>query len=171
MASAWGVGLATIAADGTTLDTFFRHLGLGSEVPANTPTETQSTTDENRGVAIMPTTLVIDTDAAPTSATDVYLRLHLLSHRICLPRTINLDGVIQQPVGQLDVTADTATLGKPAGSDLGLDKATYPKIFGLDGARQMALSLTSDAKAALSPYGEKASRLNELADYLLTRSH
>jgi 2,3,4,5-tetrahydropyridine-2-carboxylate N-succinyltransferase len=92
MASAWGVGLATIAADGTTLDTFFRRLGLGSEVPANTPTETQSTTDENRGVAIMPTTLVIDTDAAPTSATDVYLRLHLLSHRICLPRTINLDG-------------------------------------------------------------------------------
>ena len=92
MASAWGVGLATIAADGTTLDTFFRHLGLGAEVPANTPTETQSTTDANRGVAIMPTTLVIDTDAAPTSATDVYLRLHLLSHRICLPRTINLDG-------------------------------------------------------------------------------
>lgn len=92
MASAWGVGLATIAADGTTLDTFFRHLGLGAAVPANTPTETQSTTDENRGVAIMPTTLVIDTDAAPTSATDVYLRLHLLSHRICLPRTVNLDG-------------------------------------------------------------------------------
>jgi len=92
MASAWGVGLATIAADGTTLDTFFRHLGLGAEVPANTPTETQSTTDERRGVAIMPTTLVIDTEAAPTSATDVYLRLHLLSHRICLPRTINLDG-------------------------------------------------------------------------------
>lgn len=92
MASAWGIGLATIAADGTTLDTFFRHLGLGAAVPANTPTETQSTTDENRGVAIMPTTLVIDTDAAPASATDVYLRLHLLSHRICLPRTVNLDG-------------------------------------------------------------------------------
>jgi 2,3,4,5-tetrahydropyridine-2-carboxylate N-succinyltransferase len=92
MASAWGVGLATIAADGTTLDTFFRHLGLGAAVPANTPTETQSTTDERRGVAIMPTSIVIDTDAAPTSATDVYLRLHLLSHRICLPRSINLDG-------------------------------------------------------------------------------
>ena len=92
MASAWGVGLATIAADGTTLDTFFRHLGLGAAVPTNTPTETQSTTDERRGVAIMPTSIVIDTDAAPTSATDVYLRLHLLSHRICLPRSINLDG-------------------------------------------------------------------------------
>jgi geranylgeranyl pyrophosphate synthase len=71
----------------------------------------------------------------------------------------------------LDVTGDTATLGKPAGSDLGLDKATYPKIFGLDGAKQMALTLTSDAKAALAPYGEKASRLNALADYLLTRSY
>jgi len=90
--SAWGVGLATIAADGTTLDTFFRHLGLGNAVPAGTPTETQSTTDERRGVAIVPTSLVIDTQVAPTSATDVYLRLHLLSHRMVEPRTINLDG-------------------------------------------------------------------------------
>ena len=90
--SAWGVGLATIAADGTTLDTFFRHLGLANAVPAGTPTETQSTTDERRGVAIVPTSLVIDTQAAPTSASDVYLRLHLLSHRMVEPRTINLDG-------------------------------------------------------------------------------
>jgi 2,3,4,5-tetrahydropyridine-2-carboxylate N-succinyltransferase len=90
--TAWGVGLATIAADGTTLDTFFRHLGLGKAVPAGTPTETQSTTDERRGVAIVSTSLVIDTQAAPISATDVYLRLHLLSHRIVEPRTINLDG-------------------------------------------------------------------------------
>jgi 2,3,4,5-tetrahydropyridine-2-carboxylate N-succinyltransferase len=90
--SAWGVGLATIAADGTTLDTFFRHLGLGNALPAGTPTETQSATDERRGVAIVPTSLVIDTQVAPTSATDVYLRLHLLSHRMVEPRTINLDG-------------------------------------------------------------------------------
>jgi 2,3,4,5-tetrahydropyridine-2-carboxylate N-succinyltransferase len=90
--SAWGVGLATIAADGTTLDTFFRHLGLGNAVPTAMPAETQSTTDERRGVAIVPTSLVIDTQAAPTSASDVYLRLHLLSHRFVQPRTINLDG-------------------------------------------------------------------------------
>ena len=90
--SAWGVGLATIGSDGTTLDTFFRHLGLGHQVPAVTPTETKSTTDERRGVAIVPTSLVIDTQVAPTTATDVYLRLHLLSHRMVLPRTINLDG-------------------------------------------------------------------------------
>jgi 2,3,4,5-tetrahydropyridine-2-carboxylate N-succinyltransferase len=90
--SAWGVGLATIAADGATLDTFFRHLGLGNAVPTATPAETQSTTDERRGVAIVPTSLVIDTQAAPTNASDVYLRLHLLSHRLVEPRTINLDG-------------------------------------------------------------------------------
>ncbi|CAB4894426.1 unannotated protein [freshwater metagenome] len=90
--NAWGVGLATIAADGTTLDTFFRHLGLGNAVPTATPIETQPTTDERRGVAIVPTSLVIDTQAAPTSATDVFLRLHLLSHRLVEPRTINLDG-------------------------------------------------------------------------------
>jgi 2,3,4,5-tetrahydropyridine-2-carboxylate N-succinyltransferase len=89
---AWGVGLATIAADGTTLDTFYRHLGLGKEVPTGTPTENQSTTDERRGVAIVPTSVVIDTQTAPTSASDVYLRLHLLSHRLVEPRTINLDG-------------------------------------------------------------------------------
>lgn len=71
----------------------------------------------------------------------------------------------------LDITSDTATLGKPAGSDLGLDKATYPKIFGIDGARQMANSLTAEAKEILSPYGERASRLIALADYLLTRSN
>jgi 2,3,4,5-tetrahydropyridine-2-carboxylate N-succinyltransferase len=90
--SAWGVGLATIAADGTTLDTFFRHLGHGNAVPSGIPTENQSATDERRGVAIVPVSLVIDTQLAPTSATDVYLRLHLLSHRLVEPRTINLDG-------------------------------------------------------------------------------
>jgi 2,3,4,5-tetrahydropyridine-2-carboxylate N-succinyltransferase len=90
--SAWGVGRATIAADGTTLDTFFRHLGHGNAVPSGTPTETQSATDDRRGVAIVPVSLVIDTQLAPTSATDVYLRLHLLSHRLVEPRTINLDG-------------------------------------------------------------------------------
>ena len=89
---AWGVGIATVAADGTTLDTYFRHLGLGEAVPAGTPTESQTHTDPRRGVSLVPISLVIDTTAAPTSATDVYLRLHLLSHRHVKPRTVNLDG-------------------------------------------------------------------------------
>ena len=90
--NAWGVGLATIAADGTTLDTFYRHLGFGDAVPAGTPVETKTIADERRGVVISPVSIVVDVDAAPTSASDVYLRLHLLSHRLAAPRTINLDG-------------------------------------------------------------------------------
>ena len=89
---AWGVGLATIAADGTTLDTFYRHLGFADAVPAGTPIESKSVTDERRGVVITPVSIVVDVDAAPTSASDVYLRLHLLSHRLAVPRTLNLDG-------------------------------------------------------------------------------
>ena len=89
---AWGVGLATIAADGTTLDTFYRHLGFADAVPAGTPIESKSVTDERRGVVITPVSIVIDVDAAPKSASDVYLRLHLLSHRLAAPRTLNLDG-------------------------------------------------------------------------------
>ncbi len=89
---AWGVGLATIAADGTTLDTFYRHLGWGDAVPAGTPVESKTVTDERRGVVISPVSIVVDTESAPTSASDVYLRLHLLSHRLAAPRSVNLDG-------------------------------------------------------------------------------
>ena len=89
---AWGVGLATIAADGTTLDTFYRHLGWGDSVPAGTPVESKTVTDERRGVVISPVSIVVDTESAPTSASDVYLRLHLLSHRLAVPRSMNLDG-------------------------------------------------------------------------------
>ena len=89
---AWGVGLATIAADGTTLDTFYRHLGWGDAVPAGTPVESKTVTDERRGVVISPVSIVVDTESAPTSASDVYLRLHLLSHRLAVPRSVNLDG-------------------------------------------------------------------------------
>ena len=89
---AWGVGLATIAADGTTLDTFYRHLGFADAVPVGTPIESKTVTDERRGVVITPVSIVIDVDSAPTSASDVYLRLHLLSHRLAAPRTLNLDG-------------------------------------------------------------------------------
>jgi 2,3,4,5-tetrahydropyridine-2-carboxylate N-succinyltransferase len=89
---AWGVGLATIAADGTTLDTFYRHLGWGDSVPAGTPVESKTVTDERRGVVISPVSIVVDTESVPTSASDVYLRLHLLSHRLAVPRSVNLDG-------------------------------------------------------------------------------
>ena len=93
--TAWGVGLATVAADGTILDTRFRGLGFGESPPANMPFDSINAAapgDPERGVSFQPVRLVVDTAAPPTSASDVYLRLHLLSHRMALPRTLNLDG-------------------------------------------------------------------------------
>lgn len=90
---AWGVGVATLDANGATLDVRFRALGLG-EMPAATPTvELSVDGDRERGVVFAPVALTIDADAAPESSADAYLRLHLFSHRLVKPRTINLDGI------------------------------------------------------------------------------
>ena len=69
----------------------------------------------------------------------------------------------------LDVTQSTATLGKTAGKDAQVDKATYPGILGLDKSRQEARRLTRKALAALQGLGPRAARLDELAHYLLDR--
>lgn len=92
MSTAWGVGIATIDATGATLDARFRGLGVG-DTPTQLPTYSPGVdSDPSRGVALRAINISIDTSAAPTSAEDVYLRLHLLSHRLALPRTLNLDG-------------------------------------------------------------------------------
>ena len=92
MSTAWGVGIATIDATGATLDARFRGLGIG-DTPTQLPTYSPGVdSDPSRGVALRAINISIDTSVAPTSAEDVYLRLHLLSHRLALPRTLNLDG-------------------------------------------------------------------------------
>ena len=90
---AWGVGVATLDTNGATLDVRFRALGLG-EMPADAPAvELSVDGDRERGVVFAPVTLSIDADASPESSADAYLRLHLFSHRLVKPRTINLDGI------------------------------------------------------------------------------
>lgn len=63
----------------------------------------------------------------------------------------------------LDITSDTETLGKPAGSDSELDKATYPAVFGLKAAREKAAALTARAVhiAGEFPDNEPLIRLTE----------
>ncbi len=92
--TAWGRGLATIAADGSVLDAWYPDLGLGGIGKSTTVVELASAQrhDETRQVDVRTVEMSIDLDAAPMSAGDVYLRLHLLSNRLCKPRTINLDG-------------------------------------------------------------------------------
>ena len=91
--NAWGVGIATLDATGATLDVRFRTIGLGDFSPADAPTHEPSVdSDRDRGVVFHAVALTIDTNEAPASAADVYLRLNLLSQRFMQPRTINLDG-------------------------------------------------------------------------------
>jgi farnesyl diphosphate synthase len=71
----------------------------------------------------------------------------------------------------LDVTADTATLGKTAGKDAAHDKPTYVSLMGLDAARELAAGLRTTAHEALGGFGARATRLAELADLIVLRTH
>ncbi len=92
---AWGRGLATIGADGSLLDSWYPELGLGdlAEAPGAIDHRSAERHDEVRAVDVRAVEITIDLDAAPASPGDVYLRLHLLSNRLCAPRSINVDGV------------------------------------------------------------------------------
>jgi farnesyl diphosphate synthase len=70
----------------------------------------------------------------------------------------------------LDVEADTTTLGKTAGKDADSNKPTYVTILGLTQAKHLAQQLYDDAIAALTPFGDQARHLRELADFIMKRS-
>jgi len=97
--AAWGYGLATISGDSTVLDTWYPEPRLGP-IPAGTdphiaPAEFEDLliSDVRRNVRVDFVTIQIDLDAPPASTSDAYLRLHLLSHLLVAPNTINLDGL------------------------------------------------------------------------------
>ncbi len=71
----------------------------------------------------------------------------------------------------LDMTQDSAQLGKTAGKDTAADKATWPAVFGIDESIHAASQLVADAFAALAPFGESAAPLKALATYLTTRTN
>lgn len=71
----------------------------------------------------------------------------------------------------LDVVGDTATLGKPQGSDRALDKPTYPALLGLEGAREHARMLHEEALASLEPLGPDIDSLRWIAAYIVERAY
>lgn len=71
----------------------------------------------------------------------------------------------------LDVTQTTEKLGKTAGKDEAVEKATYPAVVGLDESRKEAERLTAEALGALEVFGEKAGRLREIAEWMLVRDY
>ena len=92
---AYGVGVATQTESGQTLDCHFHSIGLGSK-PVNKQGETlslQQDSDLIRKVKKLPVDISIELSVAPKDVADVYLRLHLLSHRLVKPHGVNLDNI------------------------------------------------------------------------------
>ncbi len=69
----------------------------------------------------------------------------------------------------LDLEGDADKLGKPLGSDLKQDKATYPKVLGIPTSRDLACRASEAAVAALVDFDHKADPLRALAEYVVER--
>ncbi len=91
-------------------------------------------------------------------------RLEQLDH---YAKCIGLAFQIQDDI--LDVTGDTATLGKTAGADTARAKPTYPALLGLEMARQRAADLLIAANEALNGFGTEADALRGLAKFIIQR--
>ncbi|WP_084495870.1 2,3,4,5-tetrahydropyridine-2,6-dicarboxylate N-succinyltransferase [Nocardia shimofusensis] len=98
---ATAVGIANVTADGTVLDTWYPSPELGSFETTGTERLDEAPesfadllgVDDARGVEVIAVrTTIADLSVAPVDAHDVYLRLHLLSHRLVTPHSVNLDG-------------------------------------------------------------------------------
>ena len=140
---AWGYGLTTVAADGTVLDAWFAAPQLGT-IPADrdrwiAPSELAALigADERRAVTIDFVTLEIELAAGPASTADAYLRLHLLSHLLVRPNSINLDGIFGHlpnvawtnagPMAPEDFTRLRPQLQRAGIQITGLDK--FPRLL------------------------------------------
>lgn len=97
----------------------------------------------------------------PDLATDRHAALERYAHRIGLAFQIRDD--------ILDVEGDTETIGKPAGSDVAHDKATWPAIFGIDAAKAECDKLYAEGLDALSEFGKNAAPLQVLAELIVRR--
>ncbi|WP_127793889.1 2,3,4,5-tetrahydropyridine-2,6-dicarboxylate N-succinyltransferase [Agromyces sp. LHK192] len=137
---AWGAGLATVADDGTVLDTWFPAPALGArpaDAAALAPEHAAlAGRDERRAVTVEAVVVEIDLDAAPAGTADAYLRLHVLSHLLARPNTVNLDGIFAHlpnvawtnagPVHPDDVARLRPALSRAGIQVVGLDK--FPRL-------------------------------------------
>jgi geranylgeranyl diphosphate synthase type II len=71
----------------------------------------------------------------------------------------------------LDLTVDSAHLGKTAGKDQATEKATWPAVYGIEQSQRDAARLIEEAFAALAPYGSRADGLKAIARFLVERKN
>lgn len=93
--TAYGFGIATQNLAGSILECSFYQLGLGNAPTNNMDSNFKSLIGEDpiRTVKKVAIEVIINLDDKPKDAADVYLRLHLLSHRLVKPHGVNLDGI------------------------------------------------------------------------------
>ncbi len=84
-------------------------------------------------------------------------------------KAIGLSFQVQDDI--LDVIGDTATLGKPQGSDMQHNKPTFPSIIGLDASREKTAILHERALQSLSIFGEEADILRYISSWFVERTH
>ncbi len=94
---------------------------------------------------------------------------HTLKQLQVFAKDIGLAFQVQDDI--LDIEGDTSTLGKPQGSDEAANKATYPALLGLAGAKDKADALIKNALLALAQIDADTARLELVANYIIKRDH
>ena len=111
--------------------------------------------------------LLASVEMGATAAGASAAALHSLG---CYGRALGLAFQVVDDI--LDVTADSATLGKTAGKDAAADKPTFVSLLGLEAAQAYADALLAQAHAALERAGlRRAAHLHAIADWVVRRSH
>ena len=83
----------------------------------------------------------------------------------------NKIGLVFQIVDDiLDITSSSEMLGKTAGKDEKVKKATYPALYGIDASREKARELVDSAIEDIREFGNEAEYLRNLAQFIISRT-
>ncbi len=132
--TAWGHGLATVAEDGIVLDTWFPAPALGSAAGGTPPEALAALARKHpeRRVHTEVVTVSIELAVPPADASDAYLRLHLLSHRLVAPHQVNLDGIFGVLSNVVWTSAGPCAVDGFEEVRLGLRADGPVQVFGID---------------------------------------
>ena len=133
--TAWGFGLATVTDGGSVLDTWFPAPALGEKPADAVAPEALGAlvgVHPERRVRTEIVEVAIDLTAGPQDASDAYLRLHLLSHRLVKPHGVNLDGIFGHLANVVWTSAGPCAVDDFESVRLALRQRGAVQVFGVD---------------------------------------